>query len=496
MRNFLQLARPDMGNQNLNLAPVQNALEQWGQTTQRNALMEQRQQEQAYQRGRDQKQDARADETWKVQNLERLGKSAFAYSQLPQEQRDPATWGRMVKAMQGFDPSIGTEPDDLDPIRGPAKFAAVYGGQVRDPREDKLMDLKLRGAEADLAKAARGLAPEYREVDGRLIELAPGAAPREVYAAPPKPDPVKDMLLERMRRGRGGTPVAAPAAPGIAPMSFSGGDTSPGITLIDDRAAAAEPAPPAPDMEPNTIDTPYGPMSREEAQELGGAMLLDPKYAAAGKALLESLKAGKWELSKPATTQLEERTISAASTLGRLQEIRRLNRPQFQQIPNKLKLYGASWGAAMGAKLSPELQRELGDFARYKLTAYDNFNQLLKELSGTAVSAQELARQKIVQPNPGEGPLDGDDPVTFESKIEQGERVARMAIARMNFMRNRGIDFNKDTAERFLRLDDVPAAIDRRGAEVEAELKRTMPGADPMSIEREAEKIVRREFGI
>jgi hypothetical protein len=180
MRNFLQLARPDMGNQNLNLAPVQNALEQWGQTTQRNALMEQRQQEQAYQRGRDQLQDARQDEMFKIQNLERLGKSAFAFSQLAEDQRDPATWVRLVKGMQAYEPSIGTEPDDLDPIRGPAKFAAVYGGMVRDPREDRLMDLKLAQAQKDRAAPSGvgrlGMNPVYGlDEAGNVVVMQPSS---------------------------------------------------------------------------------------------------------------------------------------------------------------------------------------------------------------------------------------------------------------------------------------------------------------------------------
>ena len=50
-------------------------------------------------------------------------------------------------------------------------------------------------------------------------------------------------------------------------------------------------------------------------------------------------------------------------------------------------LSGASWGAAFGGELNPGMQKQLGDFSAYKATAVDNFNQLLKEMSGTAVSA-------------------------------------------------------------------------------------------------------------
>jgi hypothetical protein len=159
MRNYFSLPQFNPGDMRINTAPVQNALEAYGAKTERFGQIERQQQEQTYQRGREAKADTRQDETWKMQNLERLGKSAFAYSQLPPEQRDPQTWGRMVKGMQSFDPSIGTDPDDLDPVSGPAKFAAVYGGQVRDPREDKLMDLKVAQAQKSLAAPVGGEAP-------------------------------------------------------------------------------------------------------------------------------------------------------------------------------------------------------------------------------------------------------------------------------------------------------------------------------------------------
>jgi hypothetical protein len=156
MRNFLQLQQFRPGDSRIDTAPVQNALEAYGNKTMQFGQIERQNEAQQYQRGRDTKQDARQDEAFKQQNLERLGKSAFAFSQLPPEQRDPQTWGKIVKGMQSFDPSIGSEPDDLDPIQGPAKFAAVYGGQVRDPREDKLMDLKVSQAQRDLAQPAGG----------------------------------------------------------------------------------------------------------------------------------------------------------------------------------------------------------------------------------------------------------------------------------------------------------------------------------------------------
>lgn len=308
---------------------------------------------------------------------------------------------------------------------------------------------------------------------------------------PPK-SPVEQFIFERLQRAKGG--ATQQTAPQMQPQSAPGVPINPNIKLIADETTQPQPqAAPQQDM----VQTPLGPMSRAEAIDVGNAMLLDPKFATAGRAILDAAQGnGQAGLSKPAETQLDERTISAASTLGRLKSIRESFRPEFQQIPERIKMLGLSWGAKFGGKLPPDDQRRLQDFAKFKATAYDNFNQLLKELSGTAVSAQELSRQQIVQPNPGEGLFDGDDPVSFMGKIEQGERIARMAMARMTFMRTQGLRFNKDTAEQFMRLEDVPTAIRQRGSQIEQELRQTSPQADPMAIQEETKRRLKQEFGI
>lgn len=466
----------------MNLPTVQaprNALADFAPITQaidgnrRNALMQlesQRQDEalamqkdnQTYQRGRDQKQDARQDVEW-------FGKIASAVDREADPTRRAAIWQNALKRHPG---AGSLTPEYLDPMTGP-KLVMAEAGQWRDPREDEAKNLDLQYKRAQI---------------GQLNRKA-------------EPDPIEQMLVERLRGGsRQPAPQAMPPQqpqPYLQPQSFEGAPTMPGVQLVSDEMQAAPVAPPQEMPDANMIDTPFGRMTREEARELAGPMLLSPKYATAGRALMDSIsQTAGGELSKPAATQLEERTISAASTLGRLQEIKKQFKPEFQQIPERLKLMGASWGAAFGGKLNPQMEKQLRDYATYRATAFDNFNQLLKELSGTAVSAQELARQKIVQPNPGEGLFDGDDPITLTAKIQQGEKIAKSAIARMNFMRSRGIQFNKDTAEQFLRLEDVPAAIDRRGSEIEQQIRQSNPKADPMSIERETAKRLKQEFGI
>jgi hypothetical protein len=215
MRNYFSLPQFNPGDMRINTAPVQNALEAYGNKTMQFGQIQRQQEEQTYQRGRDTRQDARQDETFKQQNLERLGKSAFAFSQLPPEQRDPQTWGRMVKGMQSYDPSIGTDPDDLDPIAGPAKFAAVYGGQVQDPMDAKIKqaDLAYKQAMTGAANQRQEKAPEVTSIyddrgreqkamwNAQTRSWQPIGGAKVEEAKDPKEYQTKDaMLAERLQR--------------------------------------------------------------------------------------------------------------------------------------------------------------------------------------------------------------------------------------------------------------------------------------------------------
>lgn len=468
---FVNLPAPQVPrNALMDFAPINNALDgiqhQNNVDRQRGDMLEQRD----YQRGREAKVDQR-------QLVADLGKQAHAASMLTDPAQQQAALAKIIAQHPAPD-SLG--PEYRTPATG-LKLIASEAGLFRDPMEEQAKSLQIQKGRADLS-----MAPLQREKMTAEIE-----ALRQKQN-----DPVAAMLLQRLAPKP--QPQAAPQRqPMLQPQSFDGGDVMPGgVTPINDPQTAPG-SPPTADAAQGMVMTPFGEMTVDEARQLGGAMLLKPQYQAAGKAILDSIKSeGEGGLAKPTINQLEEKTVSAASTLGRLQNIRQQFKPEFQNIPNKLKLYGASWGAAFGGKLPPDMQKNLGEFAQFKAAAFDNFNQLLKELSGTAVSAQELQRQKIVQPNPGEGLFDGDDPVTFMSKIDQGEKLARSAMARMNFMRSKGLQFNRDTAERFMRLEDVPAVIDKRGAEIEQQLRQANPKADPMSIERETAKRLKQEFGI
>jgi hypothetical protein len=80
--------------------------------------------------------------------------------------------------------------------------------------------------------------------------------------------------------------------------------------------------------------------------------------------------------------------------------------------------------------------------------------------------------------------------------MDRSNATVRAALARYNFMRSKGLNFDRDSLDQFMSLDDVPAAIDRRGAQIEQELKQKNPKADPMMLQKQTEQQLKREFGI
>lgn len=299
-----------------------------------------------------------------------------------------------------------------------------------------------------------------------------------------------------------GIPGQAPPSP-IQPQSFvpgpqGGMPPNPMLQQVADVTQPPQAAPQqAPAQRPEIIDTPYGRMPRERALQLGGQLMLNPKYSTAGKALVEQAQGSKPAgMGTVAGNQLEERTINSAAHLARLNDIDGQFKSQFLEVPNRVNMLANSWTAKLGGKLSPQQTKDLTDYATFRSSSVNNLNTILKEMSGAAVTPQEYERIQNDQPVAGTGILDGDDPVSFKAKMERSTKSLRSAIARYNFMRSKGLNFDKNNLDQFLKLDDVPGAIDKRGAEIEQQIRRQNPNANPMQLQQGVQQQLKQEFGI
>ena len=149
MRNYLPLPAAQLPrNALIDMSGLSDGIGAMGNRNRYDETVKRQGEQQTYERGRDAKQDARVAEGDLRAKIKGLGEGAAAVDRLQDPNQRTAAWNRLIATHPD---RANLPPEYLDPMRGPAMVAAE-AGQWRDPREDKLMDLKIRGAEADIAK--------------------------------------------------------------------------------------------------------------------------------------------------------------------------------------------------------------------------------------------------------------------------------------------------------------------------------------------------------
>jgi hypothetical protein len=140
---------------------------------------------------------------------------------------------------------------------------------------------------------------------------------------------------------------------------------------------------------------------------------------------------------------VQQKAINASEIGSRVASMMKDFDPKFLQMGTKL----SNWWSSGKAKINSDLlgddeKRELNRFAVFQSRSIGNVNRLLNELSGAAVSPQEAERLKAEVPNPGTGWFDGDDPITFKSKMERIVTDTNAALARYRYYQAVGIPNN------------------------------------------------------
>jgi hypothetical protein len=240
-----------------------------------------------------------------------------------------------------------------------------------------------------------------------------------------------------------------------------------------------------------TVQTPLGPMSRDQARRMGMAFAASGK-GDVGKMMMEAAGGGADRLGKTGANKIDLKQIDAINHVSRLNEVGATMKPEYLQIPTRL---GMAWSGikAKFGQIPPKEQADLKAYATARRDAVNNMSRLLNELSGAAVSPQEYQRIIKTQPDAGIGLFDGDDPVSFQGKLEGARKEQYRAIARYNYLRQRGFTGKPWEA---MPLEAVDGAIDKRGSEIEAELRKANPTADPLILQQGVKARLKQEFGI
>ena len=167
-------------------------------------------------------------------------------------------------------------------------------------------------------------------------------------------------------------------------------------------------------------------------------------------------------LSTATVNKIQKKQLDAQEGMARLDNIQALYEPRFQQIPTRL---GMKWTSLKSkfdvGEVAPQDMTDLYDYSMYQATSLENLNRLLNELSGAAVSPQEFTRIAATMPKVGEGIFDGDDPISFQSKLDRAMTDTKRSLMRYKYMTGK----NEDPLSMPLwQIDDV---IQKRGEELE-----------------------------
>lgn len=474
-----QLPGYNFGNALIDFSPVANALSDIQKQRNFTQQMGMDQQKLDMEKESHALQKQNMQRQWSQQDAERAGNEAFAI----QNMQGPAkgiAWQRYLKTYGDGNHT----PEELDPNTGPA-IAAAHAGKYIDQMKQQMGQLEMQKTRAEIkALGQKDAVSEY--MMKMLMEPDQGAAqptspiqPQSFQGAPQRP------MLQNISNQ---TPVQ-PRDPNVIRVADDGADAQaeqPQDTGATNPGAVY--SMPGGEM----VNTPFGQMTRDKARKVAAAVALKGN-AALSKMLMDAATGGGGQLSKAATTQIDKDEIAATNSIATLDSIKKSYDAKYLNIPNRIKL----WGKDLTAKfttLSPEDQADLKGYAQFRQSAWHNLNRVLKDLSGTAVTENEMQRQLLDLPNPGKGIADGDSPPDFEAKLKGAITFQRSAIARARYLRSQG--FTGKPWEAGLALEDIPALIDKRGSEIEQQLRQANPDADPMSIQKATRSAIKQEFGI
>lgn len=198
------------------------------------------------------------------------------------------------------------------------------------------------------------------------------------------------------------------------------------------------------------------------------------------------------ELQAPTRAKIEEKVLNSTEALSRIKSIDASFNPDYLQLGTRINFAADNIKDKLGVSLSKPETEKLQKYSSFKRAAIDNMNRLLNELSGAAVSPSEGDRLKASQPDAGTGVFDGDGPIIFKQKMNDVNQQMRNAVLRQNYALKHGMNPLKSNIE----LQDVPALIEKRGHEIETEIKREFPNNKQEFYDMQTKMELGQEFGM
>lgn len=221
-----------------------------------------------------------------------------------------------------------------------------------------------------------------------------------------------------------------------------------------------------------------------ESDGQGGFTMVTGDMAATG---------GTEGLTNKTRGELQGSAIASKEGLARLASISTSFRPEYQQIGTRWDAFKTSLADKAGVPVDRQSAALLRDFSSYKADALNNLNLYIKEITGAAMTNAEAGRITKGLPNPGSGILDGDSPIEFKAKLDSTMVRLKAANARQFYALKHGL-----TPEAMFAtpLESMPDIIDKRGVDIEAEIRAQNPTMPPEQIQAVVDERLKQEFGL
>lgn len=138
-------------------------------------------------------------------------------------------------------------------------------------------------------------------------------------------------------------------------------------------------------------------------------------------------------LQKPTVNKIEEQIVNNAARLDRVRDIASSMDPKFLTYSYKAGNWLRSEKDKLGMADESD-QAAIGEYTAFRSRAMGDLTQVLREMSGAAVTPQEAERQLKVIADAG-----SDSPAEFSTKLKETHRTVVKAMARLVRMRAMGM---------------------------------------------------------
>jgi hypothetical protein len=186
--------------------------------------------------------------------------------------------------------------------------------------------------------------------------------------------------------------------------------------------------------------------------------------------------------------KVEEELLDATATLGQLKQIGERYNPEFATYTGQAKGTWYKIKEKAGGDLSTDERVYANKFYSYRSEAGKLQADIMRRMSGTAVTPTEEARQKTYVIDPGTGVFDGDSPEQVKSKLERFGQEQRRVVARLNYVRKNGLSI------RNVPLETMEKIMQDRADVIEGKLR--AQGVPKEKLQEQTLRQLSEEFGL